>query len=467
MAGFGVGSVYIPPLYHRMASISFDEDRLEEAKRFAMILVRSTPELYWVSKGREILNRIIDRMVEEEEASVRKGVIGCLLPLSGPYALYGQELLNGIQLGMGIFDSKEGDQQIELVIRDTRGNEEEAILGVEELAVRENVMAIIGPLASRPATAAASMAQELGVPIVTLTQKDGITEEGDMVFRNFLTPSKEVETLLKEAIEVRGLRSFAIFYPDNPYGRFFMDLFWDKAEEMGGTITAVESYKQDETDFAVQIKKMVGLYYPRPESVNQMLLELKQMEAAREEAENPDSEGEVEEDPDPEEMTEEEEPEPIVDFDAVFIPGSYQNVALIAPQFPFYNIFNIHFLGTSLWRSYELIETTGDYIQGAIFPSGFFSEDTSDGVQAFVKAYRETFESDPGVLAADGYDTIRFVKNLVNRGIINTRKDFQAGLFQEDGFYGVTGEISFDKQGEVKKDPVLLTISGRRLRKFR
>jgi len=33
---------------------------------------------------------------------------------------------------------------------------------------------------------------------------------------------------------------------------------------MGGEITAVESYKSGDTDFAEGIKKMVGLYFPDP-----------------------------------------------------------------------------------------------------------------------------------------------------------------------------------------------------------
>ena len=155
--------------------------------------------------------------------------------------------------------------------------------------------------------------------------------------------------------------------------------------------------------------------------------------------------------------------EPLVDFDAVFIPDNYQQVALIAPQFPFYNIFNIRFLGTSLWQSTELIETAGDYVRGAIFPSGFFANSPSDDVKDFVVRYKENFESEPGILAATGYDTIRLFKDLIENNKIRTRKDLQDVLFKHDNFYGVTGKISFDDQGEVLKEPILLTISGKHL----
>jgi len=384
----------------------------------------------------------------EEELSVKQGVIGCLLPLSGPFAIYGQEVLNGIQLGMGLFSSSGEDEGLELIIRDTGGKTEDAVFRVEELVSEEKVMAIIGPLASKPALAAARKAQELGVPIITLTQKNGITAEGEMVFRNFLTPSKEIKRILDKVMDRMALKRFGILYPNNSYGRFFMNLFWDEVEEMGGSITAVESYEGDVTDFALQIKRMVGLHYPRPESVVQMVKEMSYLVAEEMIDESTDSE---------------DEPEPIVDFDAVFIPDNFQQVALIAPQFPFHNVFDIRLLGTSLWQSPELIEMTGDYVQGAIFPSGFFVDDESGAIRDFVDLYKENFESMPGILAATGYDTMRFLRSLLNEGMIRTRQDFQKELLVHDNFYGVTGQISFDHQGEVLKAPSLLTVSGRHL----
>ena len=191
-------SPYVPHVTHQMASLYLEDDQLEKARSMAMALVRSTPEQRWVSRGRVILERV------EQEVSVKKNTIGCLLPLSGPYAIYGQEVLNGIQLGMGLWNPFESEQGIELVIKDTRGETEDAILAVEELVKEERVMAIIGPLASKAMLGAARKAQEWGVPIVTLTQKEDITAEGEMVFRNYLTPSREIQSLVEEA--VNGLR---------------------------------------------------------------------------------------------------------------------------------------------------------------------------------------------------------------------------------------------------------------------
>ncbi len=434
---------FAPFILYTIASLDLKEGRLLEASEAAMTLIRTSPEPPWGELGRQLLGK------EAGKQSTMKNLIGCLIPLHGPFAIYGEEVLNGIQLGAGFFAGSEGqDQDLELFVRDTQGEPDLAASEVEEMASKERILAIIGPLSSKSATAAAKKAQELGVPIITLTQKEGITAEGTMVFRNFLTPAREISGLVDKVAGEMGLKRFAILYPENAYGRYLMNLFWDKIEEYGGIVTAVESYKPAQTDFGAEIKKMVGLYYPRPESTQQVLKAMKY----------PSYEVGTEVEPETE-----EKPEPIIDFDAVFIPDSAEKVAMIAPQFPFHDVFNFRFLGSSLWQSRELTTLAGDYLQGAIFPSAFFSGSDSEEVKRFVERYQTSFRSDPGVLAATGYDTIVLLKRLLKNGSLKTRQDLYNALLTTRDFYGVTGHMAFDENREVIKEPVLLTIRGQKI----
>jgi len=441
LAEIAADTDYAPKVYHRMAALYLEQNELEKSRNAAMALIRSTPEQYWVSAGRQFLESI------QEELSVKKGALGCLLPLSGPFAIYGQEVLNGIELGMGMFNETGAAPDLELVIKDTKGDPELALTGLVDLVNNEKVIAVIGPLSSRAATASAKKAQALGVPMITFTQKEGITEEGAMVFRNFLTPSREVDKLLDVAILHMGLKRFAILYPDNSYGQFFLNIFWDRLEEMGGMVTAVESYKAGETDFAEQIKKMTGLYYTRPESLTQKLLAMR----------TPEEE---------ESIIFPEKPQPIIDFDMVFIPDNFQRVAMIAPQLAYYDVLDILLAGTSAWQSPHLIETAGDYVQGAIFSSGYFEDLGDAGVNSFVEEYKANFDAVPGILAATGYDTIKYLMEVIADEDVRTRRTLQEAL-PYYYFDGVTGGISFDSHGEVEKESLLLTISGKHFSVFR
>ncbi|MEA2038231.1 MAG: penicillin-binding protein activator [Thermodesulfobacteriota bacterium] len=438
LAPYAVGSNYAPKAYYRLAFLFLEQDELENAQHAARSLVQSTQDPSWISKGKELLDRI------HEEMSVEKGTVGCLLPLSGPFSIYGEEVLNGIELGMDMFADSGQGPSLELVIRDTQAKSEKAVAELEDMVKNEKVMAVIGPLSSRTAVAVAEKAEELGVPIITLTQKKGITEAGDMVFRNFMTPSQEVGRLVDTAINEMGIKRFAILYPDNSYGRFYMNLFWDRLEETGGIVTAAESYGPEETDFARQIKKITGIYYPRPEFLVRKLREMR-----------PPEQDESEIYP--------EEPEPVIDFEAVFMPDNFQRIVMIAPQLVYHDVLDVQLMGTSLWQSPELIDMAGDYVQDAIFPSGFIEGSGRPGVERFVEQYLANFDSDPGILAATGYDTIRLLKEIMAGEDVCTRRDIHEALLEHKDFPGVTGTISFDSRGEVIKEPILLTVSGRRI----
>jgi len=100
-----------------------------------------------------------------------------------------------------------------------------------------------------------------------------------------------------------------------------------------------------------------------------------------------------------EEMSKEkEEPEPIIDFQAIFIPDSFEKVGLIAPQLLFHDVAGVLLLGTNLWHSDELIHMARGYVQGAIVPDGFFLNSPSPRVRDFVSSYDEVLGSLPTFL---------------------------------------------------------------------
>jgi ABC-type branched-subunit amino acid transport system substrate-binding protein len=418
------------PIYYRLAVSFLFSNRLEEAREVAAEMEQRAPEGQWLMMAQGILEKI-RQMLE-----VRPNVIGCLLPLSGPFALYGQEVLNGIEIGLDLFhEQDEFLASLQFLIRDTKGDPETAVGALQELAQDERAIGIIGPLISKVAVRVAEIAAELGVVNITLSQREGITGKGEMIFQNCLTPEDELRTLTAKVIGEIGLTRFAILYPANAYGTYFMNRFWDMAESRGATITAAEAYNPEDTDFEIPIRKMVGLFYPRPPSKSE---ELEQKE--------PD-----------------EKLEPIIDFDAVFIPDSYERVALIASQLAYHDVVGITLLGTNLWNSPELLEIGGKYVRGAIFPSGFFAGSGYIGVERFVEQYRNHFGKEPGLLAAIGYDTIRIIREILREKgeDMQTREDLRRALMERENFDGVTGPMLFDEERRAKRDPLLLTVSGR------
>jgi branched-chain amino acid transport system substrate-binding protein len=455
MAYYSEESDLIYPIYYQLTLFYLLSGRLEKAREAVLNVVDFPPEEEWAIQPQEML-RIINERLE-----VRPNVVGCLLPLSGPFALYGQEVLNGLELGFDIFqENEEGLSSMKLVIRDTKGDPETAIEALKELAAKEKALVTIGPLISKVAEGVVEKAQELGMPIITLSQSDAITKTGEMIFQNCLNPEDQIRSLVNKVMTEMDLKRFAILYPANSYGKYFMNKLWDNVELNEGVITAVESYDPKSTDFAEEIKKMVGLFYPRPQpTIEEEGEKVEDTEQSGLKLEETAGEWEFK----MEEQDLEEEPEAIVDFDAVFIPDSYERAGLIASQLAYHDVVGVTLLGTNLWNSPKLIDIAGKYVHGAIFPSGFFSGSGYRGVDSFVDQYSTLFGQEPQFLAAIGYDTIRLVKDILKEkgNNIKTRENFRSALAKNNYFDSVTGPMVFDDERRAKRDPLLLTIRGR------
>ena len=453
-----------------MGISKFEEEKFGDALNLLSAFVKEFPKHDDVRQAKLLLEELYKKSVYSRYA------IGCLLPLSGPYKIYGQRALQGVELALNQFSSQSANPALKIIVKDTESDPDKAASAVREL-YGQHVAAIIGPIiADEPA---AIEAQDRGIPIITLTQKDNITDIGDYVFRNFITPKMQVQSLVSCAIEELGLSRFAILYPDENYGITFMNLFWDEIIAYGGKVVGIESYKLEQTDFADSIKKLVGLYYEVPENLNnetgQTIEEVFEPIAdfdtfhadsiinfedfyfdvsvdlqdamqviADTEADN------------------NEEPEPIVDFDAIFIPDAPNKAGLIVPQLPFYDVGDVYLLGTNLWHSDSLVEMARRYIQGAIMPDGFFAESTSMHVKNFVRLFENTYGKRPGFIEAVTYDTAMIMFQTISKPAIFYRSGIKDELMNLNNYQGVTGLTSFDHNGEVIKKPHLLRIKGKK-----
>ncbi len=272
------------------------------------------------------------------------------------------------------------------------------------------------------------------------------------VFRSFLSNEQQTKALAEYAVLGLGFQRFAILYPDDGYGTRLMNLFWDELDRLGAEVRGVEGYEPTQTDFADQIKKLVGLYYPRPESES-----TDESEQAIK-AEIPTAElGEAAAE------SLEEEPLPILDFEALFIPDSYGKVGLIAPQLAYHDVTGIRLLGTNLWNSPKLMEMAAPYLQGAVFVDGFFPESRLPLTQQFVRRYRDSFGQEPGYPEAQAYDTMRLLVEGLSQPEVTSRPHLRNALLQVRGLTGVAGTASVAPGGEVNKAPFLITIQRRRM----
>jgi len=432
---------------------------MEEKYGDALRVLEEFIERYPNHENRSLAQSLMEEI--RKNALFKRHTLGCLLPLSGPYQRFGLRALKGIELALDQFSSLNGKPSVNIIVKDTAGDPDKTRQALQELN-EEQVAAIIGPIVT--AQIAAQEAQTHGIPIITITQKDNITSIGDNVFRNFITPQMQVQAIANYAMDSLGLGRFAILYPDENYGDTFMNLFWDQLIEKGGQVVGVEAYNPEHTDFADPIKKLVGLYYEIPEDlkpeVEALLQNIRKDQSKIQERQDQlfDQREREEEQAD----EQDEEPQPIVDFEAIFIPDAPKKAGLIIPQLAYYDVNDILLLGTNLWHSDSLIQMAKQYVQGAVMPDAFFVESESPQVKAFVEKFEQTYQEKPGFIEAVMYDSAMLLLDIVSKPHIRFRSELKAELYNLDEFQGVTGATRFDENGDAQKKLHILTVKGKK-----
>jgi branched-chain amino acid transport system substrate-binding protein len=410
-------------MMYRYAALLVERDNYDEALEVLSAFLRAYPAHSLAREAAQLVSTL------EERLSFAPHTIGCLLPLSGPYQPYGQRALNGIELALSLLQSAEPSSPIRMVIKDSASKEGPAVEGVRALA-EARVGVILGPIATAPA--AAGEAQKLHIPMVTFTQNPDITEIGSYIFRNFITPRSQISALVSYFTNGVGLRDFAIMYPRDDYGRTFKSQFGEEVNRQGGRVVRVASYDTHKTDFGAVIRKLTGPAFQDPDQGR--------VKGHRQKG---------------------NDPAPDIDFDVLFIPDAPKTAGLILPQLAYYDIRDVYLAGTNLWHSEQFITMACKYAQNAVMAEGFFSKSADAPVRRFVRAYREVYGREPGLIEAYAYDTARLLFKLVSTSDIRNRHDLRDALLKHVQPDGVTGPTAFADNGEAIQRLKLLKIKGR------
>lgn len=412
-----------------------------------------------------------------------RGTVGVLLPLSGKFSFYGEESLRGILLASDLFagggdeapgsaypdEGAEGDpagsrgrgREIRLVVRDSEGDPAKAAAAVRELASDPDLVAIIGPIFSAESMAAAEAAEQVGVPLISLSTREDLPVDRVQAFRTRTTPGDEVGVLVRHAFDVLGAERFAVLYPQTRYGRGMRKLYWDAVMARGGKMVAASSYDPEAVDFATAMRNMVGYRFLTNWEKKALAERDDILRAARRlEPEQASLLREAAYDI----LGPERVPlPPIVDFDVLYIPDEASKIELIAPGLALHEITGVGLLGSSDWVDDELLRVARRHVAGAVVSTPFYPESDLPFVVDFVRGYRNTFAAEPDAYAAEAFDAANLVLVQLSAGRTN-REAVRAGILGTRAYPGATGVLTMNPNGNARRRPFLLQISGGRFR---
>jgi branched-chain amino acid transport system substrate-binding protein len=339
--------------------------------------------------------------------------IGVNMELSGAVATYGQSTVDGIELAIDEVNAAGGidGKQVELVKYDNKSDAAEATTLATKLMTEDDVACVLGPATSGAFKAEIPVANDNKVPVISgSATADDVTVDASGVkeyaFRICFNDSYQGTAMANFAYKNLKVKKVVIILDNaSDYSKGLAKSFKDTFTEVGGTIAAEEAFVAGETDFNAVITKIKDK-----------------------------------------------------DFDAIFIPGYYQEAGLIIKQARAQGI-DVPIMGADGFDSPTLVELSGAAAANDIYFSNHYSSlDEESVVVDFIKAFKEKHEKDPDAFNALGYDLAKFACDGIGRAGGEGGEALKDALAGTEEFKGVTGTFSVDENHNPVKAVVVIEM---------
>jgi branched-chain amino acid transport system substrate-binding protein len=199
-------------------------------------------------------------------ASAQKPIkVGFPIILSGPGALFGEPASKGAQMFVDEINAKGGvlGRKMELVIRDTKGQPDEAVRVAREMILKDNVDFLVGTLTSAEGPAVSVVAKENKIVFIApIPKTDQLTAPDKLhpyVFRVASTTTIEGRSAA-EIIAKWPVKRVATISPDYAYGQDVTKSFVDHLKKIAPQMEIVDQQwpKLGEPDFTAFITAQMG-----------------------------------------------------------------------------------------------------------------------------------------------------------------------------------------------------------------
>lgn len=337
-------------------------------------------------------------------------VIGQYGSMTGGQATFGQSTDEGVRLAIDEVNAAGGikGKKIRLVTMDTEGKPEQAVSVAKRLIEQEKIVALVGEVASSLSLAVAPIAQASKIPMVTPSSTNPkVTDVGDYIFRTCFIDPFQGTVMAKFAVENLKAKKVAILRDvKSDYSVGLSDFFILKLKELGGEVVEDTSYQAGDVDFKAQLTKIKG--------------------------KNPD---------------------------AIFIPGYYTEVGLIARQAKELGL-KQPLLGGDGWDSTKLSEIGGKAVDGSYFSNHYSNESTDPVAVDFMKKFQAKYNKAPDGLAAAGFDAMKVLIKAIENSAEATPQNIRDQLTQIKDYAGVTGRITINEKRNATKSAVVVMVQG-------
>jgi branched-chain amino acid transport system substrate-binding protein len=347
--------------------------------------------------------------------------IGINAPLTGDIPKVGEGTKYAAQMWLEDVNAaggiKVGDKQykVELVIEDNESKAESAVKANTKMITEDEVLAIVGPQASKQAVPAGEVANNYKTPMISpWSTNPATTKDRPYVFRGCFLDPFQGPVIAKFVKEEYGFTKAGVLYDvasDYPKGLAeFFKAAWESLNG-AGSVVAYESFTTKDTDFSAQLTKIINS-----------------------------------------------------GAEFLFTPQYYNEVALIVQQAHQLG-WTKPIVGSDSWGSAETVKLCGQDCYGLFFSTHYAAAGAQGATKDFIDRYQAKYGYVPDDVAALTWDSMRIVQLAIvgcgklSGDIKNDRQCVRDALASLKNFAGITGTMTFNEEGDPSKCAVIVKIS--------
>ncbi len=330
--------------------------------------------------------------------------IGCMVPLTGKGAEWGQGAKASIEIAQAEINAKGGvgGVPLEIICYDTQTKESEGLTTVNRLVERDKVLAIVGPCFSAVfEVIAPQLDNRLKTSIISYcSSKPGLSAMSRWALRNTITSDKQLKPVVEAWVKDYKLKNAVIIHDaedavSKAEGAAILPglLKANKVE-----VLDILTYRTKDTDYSAQITKAKSL-----------------------------------------------------GAQSIAFGSCYQNAAAIAKEAHKQGL-KVPMVGGACAGTPGFIELAGSAAEGAYMSTAAWLDDPRPAVQTYVKKIVAKLGRTPPYSGPRAYDIVYGLKDVIEKsGVTNKSADLAAdrekvrtGFAALKGFPGVAGEITMD-----------------------
>jgi branched-chain amino acid transport system substrate-binding protein len=342
--------------------------------------------------------------------------VGSITPLSGKLSVYGEGFQQAMLLALEEVNAEGGikGSPLSIVFEDDNSTSAGAVSAIQKLITIDKLPILFGPAASSSYLAVCPIAQQNKTVLIAAESAAAeISKCGSFNFRVF--PSDALQGIgVTELTTSLGYKEVVLTYINNDWGVGLAEIFKKRFQAAGGKIQDEIAHDEGKTDYRSEVLRI-----------------------------------------------RKSNPKAVVNLTYI------KEAATILKQ-AFETGFKVQWLMGSASKSPKLIELAGETAEGVIGTYPTFSQET-EPYKAFKTAWDKKYPGKPiPIFGEYNYDMVKLTAKALSIAKSMNPEDLRQAMIEAGkGFAGVTGEKTFDANGDVGAVYGRWTVKGQRIQDYK